>query len=1779
MPVCGSLLSPVLRGLSELRVAEGNLSPSFIVARQNYVGTVVSTAKIIRFKPTALNPAATISISVNEGENEEIASGAMSSEIILNGTTKIIMNVKNGGTISPIEYTLHLDYYNFEGDIDMDDDGLIEINSLEELNAMHYQLDGTGYKDSEDALKIAIGCPGNKCKGYELMKDLDFQDAASYRDGNVNKDWTMSNRGGWQPIGDHEDSTKSNPFTAIFEGHGHTISNLMINRSNTDYVGLFGYIKGGTINNVGLSNIDIKGGNRVGGLVGRISYSNITNSHATGDVEGNIHTGGLVGIKDHSTIMNSYAAGNTTGTGTVGGLVSGNSYGTIRDSYATNVVVANRHVGGLVGYNFSGTITNSYATGSVKGDDRVGGLVGYNYSGTITASYWDKTTSQQTSSGGGIGKTTMQLKSLTPSTEIYSGWSTADWHFGTSNQYPALKYAVGPDTDNPACGSDEQQPACDTLLPLQRPPVLEQLTVSPGTLQFDPPTYDYNVTVDQDVDSITLNTTATGATIHIASNTSGVEYNTMDTSSVMIPLTIAGDTIITIEVTEGEQRPTRYTITVSHNIPDNSLPPAIKVTINKVTIDQSKPRLVKEIPVNEGQQVELDTDPSSCTLVNVKCQLRFPGYSSLLSDPNILNFTIPNNFVESNQSTQKLVVVFSTQKDEKDIERKETTFVVSKVDNGSISIGQPTLFGSQLIAPNLLGDPEGVQKSSVEYQWQRKAGGWVDISEATARTYTPGDMSGGEEYHVRISYTDGQGYCYGDGEGCAQAIYSKATRGDIDMNGNGLIEIRYINDLNAMRYVRDGSGYQKSSTASKIITGCPEDGCKGYELVADLDFNADTSYSSTSNKVIWTTGSGWQPIGDKSNSFSSTFKGNNHTISNLMINRQERDYIGLFAMINNSAVIDGIDLYKVNIKGNYYVGALVGKNAGGIIMNSSVSGDNNTTSTIVGTGKKVGGLVGVNGKDDNDDTKGEVINSFADAHVIGVKPDNDDSEGGSFVGGLIGVNKGIISNSYAAGNVSANKNVGGLVGQNEGGEITNSYAAGTIAGTSSVGGLVGLNSSGIITHSYWDETTSGIEGSTDDMGKTTTKLQSPIISGRDSTEIYYDWSEEIWDFGTNKQYPALKGDDGTLLAGQRLGLQSLELSDKAILGEVFENTTYSYIMFVAHGAETIQTTPTAADPDAEITLSTNDDSNETTQESGHHQINLAEDTSTVTIVVKANNREVTYTFAVKRVEIQGGDNIMHAEGDSKVSLNASVVGDVINLDQIQDDWRWEQIEGKPLLATTTIRNIEFSIPVNYIVGDASSATVTLKVTGVFTRGDEELRSSAEVELTINNVDNGHITGLLKAPRLEEATELNDLHLVAPGPLDYVSTTTKTDPDNGINENKITYQWQSLPPGSNSWSNIDGNEKTYKISPASPFNTQYRVKLGYTDGQGHPRGIVNGEDRLVSQAITVKHVDRDNNGLIDIFSAEALAAIRHQLNGSGYKANASTETITEGCPVNEEQQRQCNGYELKAHIDLKPTTDTRSHINLQPIGNANDPFNAIFEGNHYTISNLTISSLSSDNVGLFGTTTRTAEIRNVGLLNVKITGRNKVGGLIGHNEGEVIGSYVVSAKGNVTEVSGKNNVGGLIGSNQGKVIGSYVIVAKREGRNIYGGNNVGGLIGHNEGKVVGSYVIAVKGDGTNIFGTDNVGGLVGFNSNTTITESYAIVREIVSATDSVGGLVGKTSGGEISNSYATVNYMKGKLFTCEGGLIGKLVGTNDADNPSAIIESKMVGSCGGQSLFD
>jgi filamentous hemagglutinin family protein len=212
------------------------------------------------------------------------------------------------------------------------------------------------------------GINGNLSGHYVLGADIDASDTVNWNAG-----------AGFAPIGD-----SVTEFTGTFDGLGHSIDQLTINRDN-GYVGLFGHTDTTSkIRNVGLTDATITGQYYVGALVG-VNFGTLTDSYATGNVSGNLYVGGLVGV-NYSAITNSYATGSVSGTDGGGGLVGANFGGTITDSYATNNVSGYNNVGGLVGFNSTGTVTSSYAKGSVSGTDNVGGLVGEN-AGTISGSH------------------------------------------------------------------------------------------------------------------------------------------------------------------------------------------------------------------------------------------------------------------------------------------------------------------------------------------------------------------------------------------------------------------------------------------------------------------------------------------------------------------------------------------------------------------------------------------------------------------------------------------------------------------------------------------------------------------------------------------------------------------------------------------------------------------------------------------------------------------------------------------------------------------------------------------------------------------------------------------------------------------------------------------------------------------------------------------------------------------------------------------------------------------------------------------------------------------------------------------------------------------------------------------------------------------------------------------------------------------------------------------------------------------------------------------------
>ncbi|WP_275901145.1 beta strand repeat-containing protein, partial [Paenibacillus periandrae] len=262
---------------------------------------------------------------------------------------------------------------------------------------------------------------------FKLIADIDLN-VSPYKDAQ-----------GWVPIGND-----ISPFTGNMNGKGYKITNLTINRSSSDYIGLFGATDSNSvITNIKLEDISVQGQNYVGGLVGD-NQGTISNSYTTGNsttvsVSGSQNVGGLVGVNEFGSISNSYATGNVNGSDYyAGGLVGNNYSGSISNSYATGSVNGNNSVGGLAGNIFFGSINNSYATGRVNGNIYVGGLVGNNINnyGTITNSFYNIDTTGQPSGNpaNGIGQSTAEMKLES----TYVNWDfSLDWYM-LLDQYPQL---------------------------------------------------------------------------------------------------------------------------------------------------------------------------------------------------------------------------------------------------------------------------------------------------------------------------------------------------------------------------------------------------------------------------------------------------------------------------------------------------------------------------------------------------------------------------------------------------------------------------------------------------------------------------------------------------------------------------------------------------------------------------------------------------------------------------------------------------------------------------------------------------------------------------------------------------------------------------------------------------------------------------------------------------------------------------------------------------------------------------------------------------------------------------------------------------------------------------------------------------------------------------------------------------------------------------------------------------------------------------------------------
>lgn len=210
----------------------------------------------------------------------------------------------------------------------------------------------------------------------------------------------------------------------------------------------------------------------------------------------------------------------------------------------------------------------------------------------------------------------------------------------------------------------------------------------------------------------------------------------------------------------------------------------------------------------------------------------------------------------------------------------------------------------------------------------------------------------------------------------------------------------------------------------------------------------------------------------------------------------------------------------------------------------------------------------------------------------------------------------------------------------------------------------------------------------------------------------------------------------------------------------------------------------------------------------------------------------------------------------------------------------------------------------------------------------------------------------------------------------------------------------------------------------------------------------------------------------------------------------------------------------------------------PIGAS---FSGYYDGGGHIIDSLYIYRPSQNYQSLFGSSYM-AEIKNLGLINVNITGNDNTGGICGYlRYTDIINCFVSGT------LSGNNYTGGLLGYADGCIIDrcynkASVLQAS--------GDAVGGLTGYNKSCAVGNcYNI---GDVNGIY---NVGGLVGYNRSGSVSKCYN--SGTIFGLSNSGALLGFNLGGVVSDSFWDVD-SSGVTFIFLGTALSSAEMKNDSN---------------------
>ena len=1026
-------------------------------------------------------------------------------------------------------------------DYDANNNNLIDIRTRAQLNAMRWDLDGDGDPETSP-LAYSTAFPGRTatttgrmgcltaCAGYELAASLTFPSGADL----------------WDPIAG---------FNTEFNGQGRTITGANINITGSSDAGLFGILNGSsTIRDLGLINVNVTSTGAANGILAGFVRAGAV-------ITGVYADGGSV------TVSSSQAK--------AGGLV-GQLGGTLRAGYATAAVTAtgsqtNLDVGGLVGLRHGGTITASYAAGPVTSAatlTSIGGLVGESASstGAINHSYCDLAATTQSACIGdntdssattAAGYQTAVLQTPTTYTGIYIQWNLDldanaapdyPWNFGSASQYPRLntpaqRTAAAPppmdydvnnnnlidisnldqlnamrwDTDGD--GDPETSPlAYSTAFP-------GRITASPGRMGCQTACEGYELTASLTFPTSTgaynpwspigsLNTTLdgqahtlTGANVSVAGSVYGgfigilagsgavrdlglINFNVTSTADqgagILAGFVVTGANVTNVYAAEGSVTVSAANATGGGLV--GQLDGAIRASYATAAVTAAGSQTSLDVGGLVGQR-NGGSIIASYAAGPVTSTAAITGIGGLVGDSRG-GGAITNSYCDTTATTQS----------------------------------------------DCIGDEAGANA----------APGYItdDLKAPTGYTgiYRNWNLNQDADPALDYPWNFGATNTYPILNTPAQRQALTPTTTNYDANGNNLIDITTIAQLNAIRWDPDGNGVPDPANANAYGTafagrtagmGC-DPACNGYELRANLTFAFDSPYRL------------WTPIPV----FNTEFNGNGHTITLLVVSPASTPGAdaGLFGRLSGAnAVIKNVGLISPTVTATgamLHLGTLAARVDGGASVETSFA---------------TGGSVAAN-------------------------------SAGARIGGLVGtLDQSSIRASYAhvqLGHVfnEANLRLGGLVAHSENSEIIASYAAGALdpgAGGGSdaaAGGLVGASSGNNdrITDSYCDTEAAmlmycigtTINGSSaTSTGYLTAELQQPT---RYRGSIYETWNLDLdnnpdtdddpWDFGSGEEYPALSHQRRTIPdspppGGPRFALppQETPYNPAADHPEIYEN--------------------------------------------------------------------------------------------------------------------------------------------------------------------------------------------------------------------------------------------------------------------------------------------------------------------------------------------------------------------------------------------------------------------------------------------------------------------------------------------------------------------------------------------------------------------------------------------------------------------------------------------------